>query len=76
MNTPGFTAEAAMCSRAVPVHSHASDRNRPSAGNVTMAWRFNPNCGPCPPDQRACPNPDGYGCNLCVLRNEPCPGPN
>jgi hypothetical protein len=33
------------------------------------------NCGECGPDQRACPNPDGYGCPVCVLYNNPCPLP-
>jgi hypothetical protein len=33
------------------------------------------NCGECGPDQRACPNPNGYGCPVCVLNNNPCPLP-
>jgi hypothetical protein len=70
MSTPGFTAEAAMYSRAVLVHRHASDRNHAAAGTVTMAGYYY--CGQCPLGKHECPNPDGFGCNVCAPRNVPC----
>jgi hypothetical protein len=73
MNMPGFTAEAATCSPAILVRGKGLHANRPSAGAVAMAGYYH--CHDCPLGYHECPNPDGFGCNICVPLNTHCPPP-
>jgi hypothetical protein len=77
MTLPGFTAEAATHSRAALVNKHATQAmGHRFAGTVTMAFPVHPHCGPCPPWSKGCPNPNGYGCDICVIPTSPCPLPH
>ena len=71
MNMPGFTAESATYNRAAFSHANPPERNRTSAGTVTMAGYYY--CGQCPLGKKECPKPDGFGCNVWVPLGSLCP---
>jgi hypothetical protein len=73
MNMPGFTADIATYNRGAFFHTHEPVQSRPSAGTVAMAGYYY--CGQCQLGYHACPNPDGFGCNVCVPLWEHCPPP-
>ena len=73
MNTPGFTAEASVYGWTVFFRVSQMERKLTPAAPVAMAGYYY--CGECPLGKKQCPNPDGFGCNVCVDLAYPCPAP-
>jgi hypothetical protein len=73
MTMPGFTAEATAYGQTPMINGRLQNGDLPSLGGVTMAtWVGYRYCGQCRLGEHACPNPEGFGCNVCVPLNSPC----
>jgi hypothetical protein len=76
MTLPGFTAEAAIHNQATVVYRSLRLNGNSSTAAVTVAarptlgYRY---CGECALGAKECPNPNGFGCNVCVPVGENCP---